>query len=147
MTTSGEFFQQSGSDTYGLTLRQSNSATAGWGFWADTSGNLKISRYATTYGTPALSIDLSGNSTYLATGLCTFGAATCVSNTEASTGGAGSLATAGGIYAAKSIVTGNPAGGTAATARHGIYHAGIIVATGYIEEDRNGVLYKVLVST
>ena len=52
------------SDDYALTIAQSNSSTAGWGMWADTGGNFKLSRYGTTYGSPALTITLAGLATF-----------------------------------------------------------------------------------
>jgi hypothetical protein len=63
-TFSGALTVQNSSDTYGFTLAQSNSLTAGWGMWADTSGNYKLSRYGTTYGSPALTITLAGLATF-----------------------------------------------------------------------------------
>ncbi len=56
---------QNSSDTYGFTLAQSNALNAGWGQWADTSGNYKLSRYGGgSYSSPALTISLAGAATF-----------------------------------------------------------------------------------
>ena len=53
-----------GTNTYQLSLLQSNTDAAGWGMWADTSGNLNVTRYGSSaFGTPALVFSASGNAT------------------------------------------------------------------------------------
>jgi hypothetical protein len=53
------------SDDYALTIAQSNASNAGWGQWADTSGNYKLARYGGgSYSSPALTIALSGAATF-----------------------------------------------------------------------------------
>lgn len=53
------------SDDYSLTLAQSNASNAGWGQWADTGGNYKLSRYGGgAYSSPALTITLTGAATF-----------------------------------------------------------------------------------
>jgi hypothetical protein len=62
---SGDLIVQNTSDTYGFTLAQSNALNAGWGQWADTSGNYKLSRYGGgAYSSPALTITLAGLATF-----------------------------------------------------------------------------------
>ncbi len=62
---SGALIVQNSSDTYGFTLAQSNALNAGWGQWADTSGNYKLSRYGGgSYSSPALTISLAGAATF-----------------------------------------------------------------------------------
>ena len=77
------------SNDYQLTLLQSNSATAGWGLFADTSGNLNITRYGAGYGTPAISSTLGA--------LVSFSNAITVTNTGkfGTTIGVGAAAPAG----------------------------------------------------
>jgi hypothetical protein len=53
------------SDDYALTIAQSNASNAGWGQWADTSGNYKLARYGGgSYSSPALTIALTGAATF-----------------------------------------------------------------------------------
>lgn len=64
MKTTGEIELQAGSNTYGFTLLQNNSRTAGWGFQSESStGALYIARYGGTYSAPALTIASTGNVT------------------------------------------------------------------------------------
>lgn len=76
--------------------------------------------------------------------------------TEATTGGAGSITTAGGIYATKKFITastlttGAPNGGTAAEWKFGTVVTGVtstFVSTNYIQIDVAGTLYKLATVT
>jgi len=59
---SGAVIIQNTSNTYGFTLAQSNALDAGWGQFADTSGNYKLARYgASSYSTPAITLASNGN--------------------------------------------------------------------------------------
>jgi hypothetical protein len=56
---------QQTSNTYSFTIAQSNALNAGWGMWADTSGNYSLSRYGGgSYSSPALIMTLSGVTTF-----------------------------------------------------------------------------------
>lgn len=87
---------------------------------------------------------------YLGTSLINAG------TTEATTGGAGSLTTAGGIYATKKIISGSsfqggtPSGGTSAAWIPGTVVTGVtatMVTTNYIQLDVGGTLYKLATVT
>jgi hypothetical protein len=97
-----------GSNTYQLSLLQSNTDAAGWGMWADTSGNLNITRYASSaFATPDLVFSSAGNLT-LGAGRTFSAPVIAVTDTTASTGvGTGALQVAGGIYAGAASVFGS----------------------------------------
>jgi hypothetical protein len=119
-----------GTNTYQLSLLQSNTDAAGWGMWADTSGNLNVTRYGSSaFGTPALVFSASGNAT-LGAGLTFSAPAILATSTTPSTGvGTGALQVAGGIYAgaqstiaANLAITGDLKGVAFNTGTAGTYH-------------------------
>lgn len=82
------------------------------------------------------------------------GILTGADTTEATTGGAGSIVSLGGIYSTKKIITasdlttGTPAGGTAGAWKLGIRVAATVVldTTQYVQLDIGGTLYKLAIA-
>jgi hypothetical protein len=98
------------------------------------AGNLLIGGTADTglTGAGGLSVFSSTASTTYATGCAIF---------------AGGVGIAGALITNSSIKTGQPNGGTAGVWKFGIYVAGAPAATGYVQLDIAGTLYKLLAST
>ena len=98
------------------------------------AGNLLIGGTADTglTGAGGLSVFSSTASTTYATGCAIF---------------AGGVGIAGALITNYSIKTGQPNGGTAGVWKFGIYVAGAPAATGYVQLDIAGTLYKLLAST
>ncbi len=94
---------KSASNDYQLTLLQSNADSAGWGAFADTGGNLNLSRYGgSEYNTPALVFDL--------TGIATFKPAGSTAAVISSTGLAvtGHVSASGGLFGDSASIGPNP---------------------------------------